>query len=155
VEFLIATNPGEQLKPLASIVSGGETCRIMLAMKSAFRRLDPIPTLIFDEIDIGIGGRNGDVVGKKLACLSTQHQVICITHLPQIACFADLHIKVTKDLSSGRASTRIETINGYGQLKELAAMLGSNAGEIMENGAGQLLSKAEAWKSKEKITVLN
>jgi DNA repair protein RecN (Recombination protein N) len=156
VEFLISTNPGEPMKPLAAIASGGETCRIMLAMKSAFRRLDPIPTLIFDEIDIGIGGRSGDVVGKKLASLSNHHQVVCITHLPQIACFGDLHIRMSKDVRSGRASTKVETIKGDSRLKELAAMLGSNNdGEVMRDGADHLLCQAESWKKKEKSAVLN
>jgi DNA repair protein RecN (Recombination protein N) len=156
VEFLISTNPGEPIKPLAAIASGGETCRIMLAMKSAFRRLDPIPTLIFDEIDIGIGGRSGDIVGKKLASLSQQHQVVCITHLPQIACFGDLHIRMSKDIRSGRALTRVETIKGNSRLNELAAMLGSNNdGEVMRDGADHLLCQAESWKKKEKSPVLN
>jgi DNA repair protein RecN (Recombination protein N) len=156
VEFLISTNPGEPMKPLAAIASGGETCRIMLAMKSAFRRLDPVPTLIFDEIDIGIGGRSGDIVGKKLASLSNQHQVVCITHLPQIACFGDLHIRMSKDVRSGRALTKVESVKGDNRLKELAAMLGSNNnGQIMKDGADHLLCQAESWKNKEKSAALN
>ena len=84
---MVVTNPGEPLRPLAAIVSGGETSRITLAIKSALKRADPVPTLVFDEIDIGIGGRSGDTVGRKLAELGRYHQLLCITHLPQIACF--------------------------------------------------------------------
>ena len=98
VEFLISTNPGEPLKPLARIASGGETARLMLALKSILAAADATPTLVFDEVDVGVGGRSGMVVGEKLWELSSEgaHQVICITHLPQIAAFAETHYKITK-----------------------------------------------------------
>jgi len=147
IEFQVVTNPGEPLKPLSMIASGGETCRIILALKSALKRADPIPTLVFDEIDIGVGGRSGDTVGKKLASLARYHQVLCITHLPQIACFGDQHLIVTKDVSSGRASTKVVMINGKDRVNELAAMLGSQGdAKSMVSGAQDLLQKAEAWK---------
>ena len=98
IEFQVSTNPGEPMKAMAAIASGGETSRIILAIKSALKMADPIPTLVFDEIDMGVGGRGADSVGKKLATLSTFHQVLCITHLPQIACFGDSHYKLIKEL---------------------------------------------------------
>ena len=147
IEFQVVTNPGEPLKPLSMIASGGETCRIILALKSALKRADPIPTLVFDEIDIGVGGRSGDTVGKKLASLARYHQVLCITHLPQIACFGDHHMRVAKEVSSGRASTKVVMIEGKDKVDELAAMLGSQGdAKSMVSGAQDLLQKAEAWK---------
>lgn len=154
VEFMVTTNPGEPMRPLSKIASGGETCRIMLALKSALKRVDPIPTLVFDEIDGAVGGRSGDTMGRKLATLARQHQVLCITHLPQIACFGDSHIRLVKDTSSGRAYTRVETIEGQSRVQELAAMLGSEQAEkTMLDGAGKLLRKAQSWKEREKDLV--
>jgi len=148
IEFQVATNPGEPMRSMAAIASGGETSRIVLAIKSALKVADPIPTLIFDEIDMGVGGRSADSVGRKLATLTNFHQVLCITHLPQIACFGDSHFKLVKEIDSGRASTRVETIEGQNRLKELAAMLGSerNSG-VMLKGAEALVKNAEKWKS--------
>jgi DNA repair protein RecN (Recombination protein N) len=142
-EFLGATNPGEPLRPLADIASGGETCRFMLALKSALQEADPVPTLFFDEIDAGIGGRNAHTIGRKLATLARDRQVICITHLPQIACFGQEHFRVRKGLSSGRAATRAELLEGDSRLEELASMLGRNADGSMLEGARQLLRCAE------------
>jgi len=96
VEFLISPNPGEPLKPLVKIASGGEASRLLLALKSILSEADQIPTLIFDEIDVGIGGRSGGIVGEKLWRLTPRHQVLCVTHLPQLACFADAHYSVSK-----------------------------------------------------------
>jgi DNA repair protein RecN (Recombination protein N) len=149
IEFMMATNPGEPVRPLRTIVSGGETSRIMLALKSALKKVDPIPTLVFDEIDAGIGGRSGDSIGKKLSSLAHQQQVICITHLPQIACFGDAHIKLTKDVKSGRASTSVESVKGQNRVEEIAAMLGAkNAGKTMYKGAETLMDNAILWKNK-------
>jgi DNA repair protein RecN (Recombination protein N) len=154
VEFLIATNPGEPLKSLSTIASGGETCRIMLALKSSLKQADNVPTLVFDEIDAGIGGRSADIVGRKLSILSNQHQVICVTHLPQIACFGDLHIKITKETSSGRSSTKVEAIKGKNRIDEIAAMLGSeDAGELMVDGAEKLFDHAQSWIVEERNKV--
>jgi DNA repair protein RecN (Recombination protein N) len=149
VEFLGATNPGEPLKPLAEIASGGETCRFMLALKSALRQADPVPTLVFDEIDIGMGGRNAHIVGRKLANLARDRQVICITHLPQIACFGQDHYRLVKEVRSGRAVTRIEHLEGGSRLKELAAMLGSKADGSMLESARELLKRAEEREPEE------
>ncbi len=124
VEFLIETNPGEGFKPLVKIASGGETARLMLALKNVLARADHIPTLIFDEIDQGIGGRVGTVVGRKLRQLTSQHQVLCITHLPQLAAFGQQHFQVQKQIADGRTITSVVQIDGEARLNELAQMLG-------------------------------
>jgi len=124
VEFLVETNPGEGLKPLVKIASGGETSRLMLALKNVLVRADKIPTLVFDEIDQGIGGRVGMVVGEKLWNLSRQHQVMCVTHLPQLAAYGDQHYKVTKELVDERTHTQVFELVGGERRNELAQMLG-------------------------------
>jgi DNA repair protein RecN (Recombination protein N) len=147
IEFQVATNPGEPMRPMAVIASGGETSRIILAVKSALKTADPIPTLVFDEIDMGVGGRSADSVGRKLASLAAYHQVLCITHLPQIACFGDIHFKLIKEIDAGRAATRIEQVEGNHRVRELAAMLGSERnGSAMLKGAEALVKNAEKWK---------
>ncbi|MBN1537888.1 MAG: DNA repair protein RecN [Anaerolineales bacterium] len=124
VEFLIAPNPGEGLKPLVKIASGGETSRLMLALKNVLASADPVPTLIFDEIDQGIGGRVGNIVGQKLWRLSNKHQVLCITHLPQLAAFGNQHLHVYKLIHEGRTITKIEALESEKRLRELALMFG-------------------------------
>lgn len=124
VEFLIAPNPGEGFKPLVKIASGGETSRLMLALKNVLVSADHVPTLVFDEIDQGIGGRVGSVVGEKLWRLGVRHQVLCVTHLPQLAAFGDQHLHVHKELADGRTLTKVETLEGPRRLDELAQMLG-------------------------------
>jgi DNA repair protein RecN (Recombination protein N) len=129
VAFMIAPNVGEPLKPLAKVASGGETSRLMLALKTALSRADQIPTLIFDEIDQGIGGRIGGTVGEKLYNLSHQdaymgRQVFCVTHLPQLAGHADAHMRVIKSVIEGRTRTIVEPIEGEARVAELAQMLG-------------------------------
>lgn len=124
VEFLIETNPGEGLKSLAKTASGGETARLMLALKNVLANADQIPTLVFDEIDQGIGGRIGAVVGEKLYRLTADHQVICITHLPQLAGFGQQHFQVLKDLADGRTTIKVNEISGNERVEELATMLG-------------------------------
>ena len=125
VEFMIETNPGEGFKPLAKIASGGETSRLMLALKYVLALADFIPTLIFDEIDQGIGGRTGSIVGKKLWELSAQHQVLCVTHLPQLAAFGSQHFHVEKEIIDDRTITKVNQLSGDSRLHELAQMLGS------------------------------
>jgi len=148
LEFQVATNPGEPVRPMSAIASGGETSRIVLAVKSALKIADPIPTLVFDEIDMGVGGRSADSVGRKLASLAGFHQVLCITHLPQIACFGDTHFKLNKVIEDGRASSTVETIEGQDRVRELAVMLGSERnGGVMMKGAEALIKNAEKWKS--------
>ncbi len=141
IQYLARTNPGEPLRPLADIASGGEACRFMLALKTALRRADSIPTLVFDEIDSGVGGRNAHIVGKKLAALARDRQVICITHLPQIACFGDKHYRVVKDVSLAQAVAYIEHLQGDSRVRELATMLGSTRKPMLES-AQELLKRA-------------
>jgi DNA repair protein RecN (Recombination protein N) len=149
VEFLIAPNPGEPLKPLVKVASGGETSRVMLALKTVLAVADETPTLIFDEIDQGIGGRVGGVVGRKLWELSHQgrHQVLCVTHLPQIAGYGDTHYHVTKHVSGARTQTGVQVLAGDGRVEELAQMLGAlsqstreSAREILNEAAGMKVS---------------
>ena len=141
VEFLIAPNPGEGLKPLAKIASGGETSRLMLGLKNVLARADEVPSLIFDEIDQGIGGRVGMVVGHKLWNLSRTHQVFCVTHLPQLAVFGDQHYQVQKLVKDGRTLTRVERLDGESRLLELSQMLGE-VGEGTLRSAHELLQTA-------------
>lgn len=133
VEFLVSPNPGEPLKPLVKIASGGETSRMMLALKAVLGAADRTPTLIFDEIDQGIGGRVGGVVGKKLWGLTASvngsghhaHQVICITHLPQIASYGDAHFHIRKVIIDDRTTTQAHVLEAQERIQELAGMLGS------------------------------
>lgn len=125
VEFLIAPNPGEGLKPMVKIASGGETARLMLALKKVLAQADEIPVLIFDEIDQGIGGRVGFVVGEKLWQLARTHQVLCVTHLPQLAAFGDQHYRVEKEVKNGRTQTIVNLMQKENRLHELAQMLGA------------------------------
>ena len=124
VEFLLSPNPGEDLKPLAKIASGGELSRIMLAMKRIFAEESSVGTLIFDEVDAGIGGGIAEIVGRKLKEISRQHQVFCITHLPQIACFADSHYRVSKKESGGRTYVEVKELTDEERPEEIARMLG-------------------------------
>lgn len=124
VEFFVETNPGEGFKPLVKIASGGETSRLMLALKNVLVKDDNVPTLVFDEIDQGIGGRVGMIVGEKLWTLSRQHQVMCVTHLPQLAAFGDQHFRVTKELLDQRTHTEVLPLAGKDRKKELAQMFG-------------------------------
>jgi len=142
VEFLISPNIGEALKPLSKIASGGELSRIMLAMKTILAEMGARQTLIFDEVDAGIGGATAEVVGRKLRTLSRHHQVLCVTHLPQIACFADTHHVVSKETKGGRTITRVKRLEGDGIADEIARMLGgvritsrtrAHAREMIEN----------------------
>ena len=141
VEFLIAPNPGEGLKPLVKIASGGETSRLMLGLKNVLARADEIPSLIFDEIDQGIGGRVGMTVGQKLWNLSRTHQVFCVTHLPQLAAFGDEHYQVQKLIQGNRTLTRVERLDGEPRLLELSQMLGE-VGEGTLRSAHELLQVA-------------
>jgi DNA repair protein RecN (Recombination protein N) len=133
LEFLIAPNPGEGLKPLVKIASGGETARLMLAMKNVLARADQTPTLIFDEIDQGIGGRVGAVVGRKLWNLAREHQVLCVTHLAQLAAFGDQHLKVEKVVQDQRTSTALTALYNEPRLLELASMLGDISEGTMQS----------------------
>lgn len=141
VEFLIAPNPGEGFKPLVKIASGGETSRLMLALKNVLAQADHVSTLIFDEIDQGIGGRVGAVVGEKLWQLARQHQVLCITHLPQLAAYGDEHYCVHKEVETGRTTTRVSALQGDARLNELALMLGQ-VSDVNRVAAQEALAQA-------------
>jgi DNA repair protein RecN (Recombination protein N) len=147
VEFLVSTNPGEPLKPLSKIASTGELSRFTLALKESLSEADNIPILLFDEIDIGIGGRNGDIIGRKLWSLAKNHQIICVTHLPQIAVYADQHFYVDKISESSRTTTTLERLSVDQQIKELAAMLdGPNYSQTALKNAIELKKKTDHWK---------
>ncbi|MGD1993099.1 MAG: DNA repair protein RecN [Anaerolineae bacterium] len=153
VEFLVSPNPGEPLRPLARIASGGETSRLMLALKTVLSRADETPTLIFDEIDQGIGGRVGSTVGEKLWGLTLAaeedaipHQVLCITHLPQLAGFGDLHLKVDKEIVDDRTVTRVCAVTGDQRVEELAQMLGGG-GEAARRSAREILKHVAQRKA--------
>jgi DNA repair protein RecN (Recombination protein N) len=149
VEYRIATNPGEPLKPLHEIASGGEMSRVMLALKVSVeesaakpKKKNPTPrTLVFDEIDIGIGGRAAEAVGQKLKSLSRGQQVLCVTHLPQIAAFADQHLVVEKRESEGRTKTQIRTLDDRARTHEVARMLsGAKVTETSLQHAAQMIA---------------
>lgn len=123
IAFLIAPNAGEALKPLGRIASGGETARLMLAVKSILSDVDTIPTLVFDEIDVGVGGRSGQVVGTKLRRLADDHQVIVVTHLPQIAAHAERHFAITKIDKDSRTISEVRELDERQRVEELAAMI--------------------------------
>jgi DNA repair protein RecN (Recombination protein N) len=147
VEFLIAPNLGEGLKPLVKIASGGETARLMLALKTVLSRADQTPTLIFDEIDQGIGGRVGSTVGQKLWGLSQHHQVLCVTHLPQLAGFGDAHFKVDKIIDGERTLTHVAALDYRARVQELAQMLGASGDGAIKSAKEILAGVAELKKA--------
>lgn len=150
VEFLISTNTGEPLKPLAKIVSGGESSRIMLAIKSILAKVDNIPTLIFDEIDMGISGMTAQRVGLKLSLISRNHQVICVTHLAQIACAADSHYLISKQSDGQNTKTIVNKLDSQGKVYEIARILsGSDITDLTISHAREMLETARSAKSKE------
>ena len=146
VDFLIATNPGSELKKLSKIASGGELSRVMLALKSITADLGELSTLVFDEIDAGIGGRVAKLVAEKLIVLSKNHQILCITHLPQIACMADQHYLIKKEVNNNQAETSAEALMKESQTKELARMLAGNINATTLGHATELIHKADEKK---------
>jgi DNA repair protein RecN (Recombination protein N) len=149
LQFMMSANPGEPLRPLAKVASGGETARIMLALKRVLAQADQTPTLIFDEIDQGIGGRVGSVVGEKLWSLASNHQVLCVTHLAQLAGYGDRHYRVIKSSGSGRTSTEVIPLEDNERIEELAAMLGT-VSETGKQSARDILSEAAVRKGHDK-----
>jgi DNA repair protein RecN (Recombination protein N) len=152
IEFLVSPNPGEPLKPLVRVASGGETSRLMLALKTVLSRADETPTLVFDEIDQGIGGRVGTTVGEKLWGLSAglrvgnlRHQVLCVTHLPQLAAFGDVHFHVEKMAAGERTVTRVKSLKGEARVEELAQMLGGT-GQAVHRSAKEILEEVTRRK---------
>jgi DNA repair protein RecN (Recombination protein N) len=156
VEFLLSPNPGEPLKPLVHIASGGESARLLLALKSILSEVDTVPTLVFDEVDVGVGGRAGQVIGQKLWNMTTNHQVLCITHLAQVAAFAETHYAISKvvETSPGgtlKTHTNLRCLSEEERVDELAAMLGGTpVSEPSRASAREIIERANAMKSGEK-----
>ena len=144
VTFAARTNPGEESRPLAKVASGGETSRMMLALNSALQTASGAPSLVFDEVDAGIGSRAGDVVGRKLWTVGRRAQVLCVTHLPQIAAWADTHFRVGKAVQDGRTYSGAEPLSGEGRAEEIAGMLGSGAS--VAQAAREMLERAAQGK---------
>jgi DNA repair protein RecN (Recombination protein N) len=148
VVYRLAPNPGEPARPLARIASGGELSRVALAIKRVLAEADATPTLVFDEVDSGIGGRSADPVGRSLWGLARRHEVLCVTHLPQIAAHADAHYRIAKREREGRTVTEVERLDREGRIVELAAMLGGGPGDAAAlASARELLDRAESWRA--------
>jgi DNA repair protein RecN (Recombination protein N) len=142
VEFYVSPNPGEELKPLTKIASGGEISRIMLALKSVLAKSDQVPSMIFDEVDVGIGGEMAEAVGKRMKALSSNHQIICITHLQQIASQADYHFKVYKEVSKNRTITKIKLLSRDERIKEIARMMsGKKISDLTLEHAAEMIEE--------------
>ena len=147
VVYRFAPNPGEPARSLAKIASGGELSRAALAIKRVLAEADATPTLVFDEVDTGIGGRSADPLGRSLWGLARRHQVLCVTHLPQIAAHADAHYRIAKRERDGRTVTEVERLDREGRIVELAAMLGGGPGDPTSLAAArELLDRAEGWR---------
>jgi DNA repair protein RecN (Recombination protein N) len=145
VEFQFTPNPGEPLRPLAKVASGGEGARLLLAVKSILSQVDDVPTLIFDEVDVGIGGRAGNVVGERLWNISRRHQVIVITHLPQVAAYAEDHFAIAKHVIDDRTRTQLTLLTMDERIDELAAMLdGASGHEHSRRSALEMIQRARA-----------
>ncbi|MDE7292918.1 MAG: DNA repair protein RecN, partial [Oscillospiraceae bacterium] len=151
VEFMISANAGEDLKPLSKIASGGELSRIMLALKNVISEKDDVHTLIFDEIDTGVSGRAAQKIGIKLAEVSRKQQVICVTHLSQMAVMADNHLLIEKQTENGRTYTKVRQLDSDGRKNEIARiMVGENITDTALKNAAEMLSEAEDRKVKMK-----
>ena len=147
IVYRLAPNPGEPPRSLAKIASGGELSRVALAVKQVLAEADATPTLVFDEVDTGIGGRSADPVGRSLWALARRHQVLCVTHLPQIAAHADVQFRITKRERDGRTVTEVERLDREGRIVELAQLLGGSAGGATAlASARELLDRAEGWR---------
>jgi DNA repair protein RecN (Recombination protein N) len=142
-ELLLSPNPGEELRPLARIASGGELSRVLLAVKRVLVETDPVDAYLFDEVDAGIGGATADAVGRALAAVSRGRQVLCITHLPQIAAFAARHQVAEKEVARGRTQSRVALVEGEARLRELARLLSGHQTEAALVHARELLDKAQ------------
>lgn len=147
IEFLIAPNPGEPLRPLQKIASGGELSRIMLVLKVLLAGVDEVPTLIFDEVDTGVGGKALQAIGEKLAKIGQSRQVICVTHAPQVACFADNHYLISKTVVDGHAQTSVTCLDESARVEELARMLaGREITDVVKDHAEQMLKMSAKLK---------
>lgn len=148
VEFMISANPGEPLRPLGKIASGGELSRVMLAMKAIFSKMDRIPVLVFDEVDTGVSGRAAQAIAEKLSLLSSDCQVFSITHLPQVACMADVHYLIYKEVEKKRTFTKVQDLDEEQRARELSRMLGGvEVTETTLHHAREMIRMADAFKS--------
>ncbi|MFL5376307.1 MAG: DNA repair protein RecN [Myxococcales bacterium] len=142
-EILLSPNPGETLRPLARIASGGELSRVLLAVKRILADADDVDTYLFDEVDAGIGGATADAVGRALAAVARARQVVCITHLPQIAVFAERHQLVDKEVAKGRTHSTVRAVEGDDRIRELARLLGGQVSQVALDHARELLAEAQ------------
>jgi DNA repair protein RecN (Recombination protein N) len=149
-ELLLSPNPGEELRPLQRIASGGELSRVLLAVKRVLAEADPVDAYLFDEVDAGIGGATADAVGRALFAVAKRRQVLCITHLPQIAAFAQRHQVVEKEVNKGRTRSRVAEVSGDIRVNELARLLSGHVTEAALQHAQELLDKAGEAQSKGK-----
>lgn len=147
VQFLMSANLGEALKPIQKVASGGELARIMLALKNVLAEDDGIGSLVFDEVDTGVSGRAAQKVAEKMADVARRKQVLCVTHLPQIAAMADTHFSVEKGEKKGRTFTRVERLDQKGRVDELARLIGGAAlTDSLRQSASELLAQAETYR---------
>ena len=147
IEFYLAANAGEEPKPLTKIASGGELSRIVLVLKNVLSQTGSVGTVVFDEVDSGIGGATAEIVGRKLKEVSAHHQVICITHLPQIASFGSRHLRVTKKVADGRTATGVETLDEQQKIEEISRMLGGvDLTQTVRDHAREMIAAAGAAK---------
>lgn len=147
VEFYISTNPGEPLKPLAKVASGGELSRIMLALKTIFSSHQGVTSIIFDEVDTGVSGRVAQAIGEKIYQVSVQSQVLCISHLPQVAAMADTHLYISKETDKGRTRTSVKPLEYEEKVKEIGRMIsGVEMTTLTKQHAKELLDLAKSIK---------
>ncbi len=147
VQFLMSANVGEGLKPIQKVASGGELARIMLALKHVVAEDDNIGRLVFDEVDTGVSGRAAQKVAEKMADVARRKQVLCVTHLPQIAAMADAHFSVEKGEKGGRTYTKVERLDEAGRREELARLMGGSAvTDVLRESARELLAQAGVYK---------
>jgi DNA repair protein RecN (Recombination protein N) len=146
VSFLFSANPGEPAMPVNRVASGGELSRLMLAIKSHMEVVDPVPTVIFDEIDAGIGGKAGQAIGEKLWGLGRRHQIFCVTHLASIASLADNHLLVSKEEREGRTYATVRPLSGDERAREIARMLSGRDLDISLEHARELIRASEEYK---------
>ena len=152
-ELLLSPNPGEELRPLSRIASGGELSRVLLAVKRVLAGSDPVDAYLFDEVDAGIGGATADAVGRALSAVARRRQVICITHLPQIAAFAGKHLAAEKEVVQGRTHSRVLPVEGEERVRELARLLSGKATDVALSHARELLAAAQAGDSRKRKAV--
>jgi DNA repair protein RecN (Recombination protein N) len=147
VEFYISTNPGEPLKPLSKIASGGELSRIMLALKSIFSKHQGVTSIIFDEVDTGVSGRVAQAIAEKISKVAINSQVLCISHLPQVAAMADTHLYISKLTKAGRTKTSVTALNMDEKISEIGRMIsGVEITDLTKEHAKELLQIAEEIK---------